>query len=115
MPQSPTLSVTADLPLRRHGAILDDIRPEVVSLPRSGIEEVFNYGLGRQGLIPLWVGEGDLPTPQFICDAAVQALADGETFYTYQAGIPDLRAAIAHYMTSLYERPFAGDPTRFGP
>ena len=94
-------------------SFLDHVRPEVRALPTSGIVEVFDYGRGRQGLIPLWVGEGDLPTPAFICDAAAAALAAGETFYTYQAGIPELRAAIAGYMEAHYDRPFAGG--RFGP
>ena len=116
MPQSPPLSAPVDVGHHAGiGSVLDDIRPEVLSLPRSGIEEVFSYGLGRQGLIPLWVGEGDLPTPDFICDAAVKALAAGETFYTYQGGIPDLRAAIARYMADLYGRPFVDDTTPFGP
>ena len=34
--------------------------------PESGIVAVVNYGRGRHGLIPLWAGEGDLPTPEFI-------------------------------------------------
>ena len=68
----------------------------------SGIVEVFDYGRGRQGLIPLWVGEGDLPTPAFISEAAKASLDRGETFYTAQAGIPDLREAIAAYMTRVY-------------
>ncbi len=94
-------------------SVLDDIRPEARALPASGIVEVFDYGRNRQGLIPLWVGEGDLPTPGFICDAAVASLSAGETFYTYQAGLPDLRAAIATYMEAQYGRPFPGG--RFGP
>ena len=48
----------------------------------SGIVEVFNYGRGREGLIPLWAGEGDLPTPEFIAEATSRSLAAGETFYT---------------------------------
>ena len=68
----------------------------------SGIVEVFNYGRGRQGLIPLWVGEGDLPTPSFISEAAKASLDRGETFYTCQRGVPELRAAIAAYMTRVY-------------
>ena len=63
---------------------------------------MFNYGRGRQGLIPLWVGEGDLPTPAFISEAAKASLDRGETFYTAQRGIPDLREAIAAYMTRVY-------------
>ena len=61
----------------------------------------------RAGLIPLWVGEGDLPTPAFICEAATRALAAGETFYTWQRGIPELREALARYHTTLYGRAFA--------
>jgi aspartate/methionine/tyrosine aminotransferase len=93
--------------------VLEDLRPEALDLPRSGIEEVFNYGRDRQGLIPLWVGEGDRPTPAFICEAASRSMAMGETFYTYQAGVPELREAIADYMTKIYGRPFAGSASDF--
>ena len=78
------------------------IKPAVNAIETSGIAEVFDYGHDRQGLIPLWVGEGDLPTPAFICEAAKASLDRGETFYTYQGGIPDLRAAIARYMSAHY-------------
>ena len=60
-------------------------------------------------MIPLWAGEGDLPTPAFICEAATRALAAGETFYTWQRGIPALREALARYHTTLYGRPFSPD------
>ena len=87
------------------------LRPEALRAPTSGIVDVFNYGRNREGLIPLWVGEGDLPTPGFICDAASRSLAAGETFYTYQRGIPDLRQALARYHERVYGRP--ADPERF--
>jgi aspartate/methionine/tyrosine aminotransferase len=90
---------------------LSGIRPEAAKAPPSGIVEVFSYGRGREGLIPLWVGEGDLPTPAFICEAAAQGLRDGETFYTWQRGLPPLREALARYHERLYGRPF--DPERF--
>ncbi|MFN0262453.1 pyridoxal phosphate-dependent aminotransferase [Tepidamorphus sp. 3E244] len=73
--------------------------------PESGIVEVMNYGFDRQGLIPLWAGEGDIPTPDFICDAASRALAEGQTFYTYQRGIPPLRQALCEYSKWLYGTP----------
>jgi aspartate/methionine/tyrosine aminotransferase len=82
----------------------------------SGIVEVFDYGRDRQGLIPLWVGEGDRPTPTFIIETAKASLDRGETFYTHQAGIPELRRAIADYMTRVYgAAPVGGDfsPERF--
>lgn len=92
-------------------SLLDHVRPQALALPESGIVEVFNYGRGREGLIPLWAGEGDLPTPSFISEAATRSLAAGETFYTWQRGIPELRAGIARYMSRLYG--IAEDPERY--
>jgi len=88
-----------------------NLRPEAHQAPTSGIVDVFSYGRGRPGIIPLWVGEGDLATPSFICDAATRSLKDGETFYTYQRGIPELRQAIAGYHEKVYRKAF--DPERF--
>jgi aspartate/methionine/tyrosine aminotransferase len=79
-----------------------DLNPHLAAIPASGIGEVANYGRGRPGMIPLWIGEGDRPTPAFICEAASRALAEGRTFYTWQRGIPELRAAIAAYTDRLY-------------
>ncbi len=73
------------------------ISPRALSAPESGIVELVNYARGRDGLIPLWVGEGDLPTPDFITTAAATALQAGETFYTWQRGIPGLREALSRY------------------
>ncbi|HMB09675.1 aminotransferase class I/II-fold pyridoxal phosphate-dependent enzyme, partial [Saliniramus sp.] len=80
------------------------IRPEAAAAPESGIVTLMEYGRGREGLIPLWVGEGDLATPAFIMEAATRSLAAGETFYTHQRGLPDLREAISAYMTRHYGR-----------
>ncbi|HEY7382239.1 MAG TPA: pyridoxal phosphate-dependent aminotransferase [Beijerinckiaceae bacterium] len=87
------------------------LRPEADNAPSSGIVEAMTYGRGRPGLIPLWAGEGDMPTPAFICEAATRALAAGETFYTWQRGIPELRQALAAYHERLYGRAF--DVERF--
>jgi aspartate/methionine/tyrosine aminotransferase len=78
------------------------IRANAADAPSSGIVEVFDYGRNKEGLMPLWVGEGDLPTPGFIAEAAAASLKAGETFYTYQGGLPSLRAAIASYITGMY-------------
>ncbi|MGH2340705.1 pyridoxal phosphate-dependent aminotransferase [Segnochrobactraceae bacterium EtOH-i3] len=82
-----------------------------VAPPESGIVAVMNHGRQKDGLIPLWVGEGDLPTPAFICEAASRGLAAGETFYTWQRGVPELRQALADYHTALFHQPFS--PERF--
>jgi aspartate/methionine/tyrosine aminotransferase len=87
--------------------LMSALRPEARNAPHSGIVEVFNHGRNKPGLIPLWVGEGDLPTPSFIVDAAEKSLRAGETFYTYQRGIPELRTALAAYHARVFGRPFS--------
>lgn len=88
-----------------------DLRGEASGAPPSGIVDVVNHGRTKPGLIPLWVGEGDLSTPAFITEAATRSLAAGETFYTYQRGIPDLREALARYDERVYGKP--SSPERF--
>lgn len=78
-------------------SLIESLSPRSLRAPESGIVEVVNYARGREGLIPLWVGEGDLPTPDFIARPAAEALLRGETFYTWQRGIPELRAALSRY------------------
>ncbi|MDZ4738216.1 MAG: pyridoxal phosphate-dependent aminotransferase [Rhodospirillaceae bacterium] len=78
------------------------IRPEMEELPESHIVAVWQLGFEVEDVVGLWVGEGDLPTPKFICDAAAQSLANGETFYTYKRGLPELRQAIATYHEGLH-------------
>ncbi|MGI9483839.1 MAG: pyridoxal phosphate-dependent aminotransferase [Hyphomicrobiales bacterium] len=87
--------------------ILNALRKSVRDEPESGIVNAANYvwKLGREA-IPMWVGEGSEPTPEFICRAAVDALARGETFYTHQRGIPELRNALASYHERHYGKPF---------
>lgn len=70
--------------------------------PESGIVAVVNHGRLKPGLIPLWAGEGDETTPDFIARPASEALLNGETFYTWQRGIPELRQALADYHSRLF-------------
>lgn len=72
-------------------------RAAVAALEASKIREVANEGAGLEGVIPLWFGEPDIVTPDFIREAAIRALAAGETFYAPNLGIPPLREAIARY------------------
>ncbi|MTI18828.1 aminotransferase class I/II-fold pyridoxal phosphate-dependent enzyme [Rhodobacteraceae bacterium RKSG542] len=75
--------------------------------PESGIVELVNIGRERSDLIPLWAGEGQLSTPSFIVEAAAQSMRAGETFYTYQRGLPELRQALAEYHEGLYGKSFS--------
>jgi aspartate aminotransferase len=85
------------------------IRNAVLNLPTSPIGQIAAEGMGDPDVLGLWYGEGDLPTPSFIGEAAAAALAAGHTFYTWKAGLPQLREAIADYLCSLYRRPAAAE------
>jgi aspartate/methionine/tyrosine aminotransferase len=63
--------------------------------------------LERQGknIIHLEIGEPDFDTPQNIKEAAVKALYAGYTHYVPAAGIPELREAIAEYISKTREIP----------
>jgi aspartate aminotransferase len=51
------------------------------------------------GVLRLYFGESNLPTPDYIKNAAARAMRDGFTFYTENAGLPTLRRALAlHYL-----------------
>jgi aspartate/methionine/tyrosine aminotransferase len=80
-------------------SLLNFLRPEAVRAPESGIVAVMSHGRRAGGVLPLWAGEGDLPTPDFIRAAAVDAIVAGETFYTWQRGIPELGEALSRYHT----------------
>jgi aspartate/methionine/tyrosine aminotransferase len=81
-------------------------RGAVRALVASEIREVANAGLGDPDILPFWFGEPDEVTPTYIRDAAVASLAAGETFYTQNFGIPELRDALAAYLSRLH-RPTA--------
>ena len=54
------------------------------------------------GVLRLYFGESNLPTPEYIKQAANRALADGYTFYTENAGLPSLRRALADNYCRLH-------------
>jgi len=83
-------------------------RPAVRALAASKIRELFNAGIGRSDILPFWVGEPDEPTPEFIRRAGMDSIAAGETFYTHNLGIAEIREALAAYLSRLH-RPVSAD------
>lgn len=74
------------------------------ALTASRIRELVNEGLGNPDVLAFWVGEPDLPTPDFIRQAGADSIGRGELFYTHNLGIPKLREALAAYVTRLHRR-----------
>ncbi len=80
-----------------------EARPAVRSLAASRIREVVNSAVGQKDVLAFWVGEPDEPTPEFIRKAGMDSIAAGETFYTYNLGIPSIREALARYVSRLHQ------------
>src|SRR5262245_4713066 len=59
--------------------------------------------MAMDGVLKLYFGESNQPTPGFIKQAAIQALADGYTYYTENAGLPSLRRAIAAHYQEMHD------------
>ena len=78
------------------------IREDIAALQDSPIVDVWRSGAAVADVIGMWVGESDVPTPPFICEAASKAMAEGHTFYAPNRGIPELRQALADYYRRLY-------------
>src|SRR5947207_11666535 len=77
-------------------------RSAVQALVASQIRDVANAAMDDRSVLAFWFGEPDEITPSFIRDEAAASLARGETFYTHNFGIPELRQAIAAYVTRLH-------------
>ena len=74
----------------------------IASVPPSGIRRFFDLASSRKDAISLGVGEPDFKTPYLIRDAAINSLVDGETQYTANRGLPELREEIALYLMGRY-------------
>jgi aspartate aminotransferase len=78
------------------------IRDEISSLELSGITRIALEGFNIPDAVPLWFGESDLETPDFINEATKQALDGGKTKYSYARGHAPLRDALKVYLDNLY-------------
>jgi aspartate/methionine/tyrosine aminotransferase len=65
--------------------------------PDSGIVTAAMHGMSKPDVLAFWSGQGNLPTPEQFCRPAIDSLLAGETFYTWQRGIPELREALVRY------------------
>lgn len=77
-------------------------RAEIEALEQNGITRLALPRIDDDRVIPLWFGEGDTVTPDFIVAATKTALDNGDTFYCHTRGRIELRTAIKRYLDDLY-------------
>ncbi|MEJ0019253.1 MAG: pyridoxal phosphate-dependent aminotransferase [Acetobacteraceae bacterium] len=80
---------------------------DIVSIPGSRIIEIARVAFATPDADFLCFGESDQPSPGAAHAAAIAALHAGATRYPDVRGLPDLRAALAEYLTGLHAKPVA--------
>ncbi len=78
------------------------LRNEVLGVRESPMVQIATVAEDMPGSVKLCYGESDMPTPEFICRAATEAMLAGHTFYTHTAGYLELRQAIAEKIFELH-------------
>ena len=78
------------------------ISPVVAAMPPSGIRKFFDIVAEMKDAISLGVGEPDFTTPWAIREAGIYSLEKGQTHYTANAGLMELREAICEYNERKY-------------
>jgi len=80
----------------------DFVSRRVQSVPPSGIRRYFDISATMHDVISLGIGEPDFVTPQPIVQAGIRSLQHGDTHYTSNSGLAELRQAVADYLERLY-------------
>jgi aminotransferase len=75
---------------------------KVQAVPPSGIRRFFDIAATMDDVISLGIGEPDFATPESIVRAGIDSLRAGETHYTSNSGLRELRAALAAHLARLY-------------
>jgi aminotransferase len=75
----------------------------VAGLKPSGIRKYFDIAATMHDVISLGIGEPDFTTPPPILQAGIRSLQNGDTHYTSNAGIVQLREALSAHLQRLYQ------------
>ncbi|MEX0738556.1 MAG: aminotransferase class I/II-fold pyridoxal phosphate-dependent enzyme [Pseudohongiella sp.] len=71
--------------------------PALMAIPIPGIRKMVNLAAEMDDVIHLSIGQPDLPVPDHIINAAIEAMQRGQTGYTMDAGLPELLESLAIY------------------
>lgn len=85
------------------------LSPVATGLKPSGIRKFFDLLDSMHDVVGLTVGQPDFVTPWHIREAAIESLQAGKTYYTSNAGIPQLREEIAKYLDRRFDLKYSGD------
>ena len=80
----------------------DIINPTVAGIKPSGIRKFFDMAYGMEGVISLGIGEPDFVTPWHVRDAGIYSLEKGNTMYTPNPGLPELRRVLCDYLSRRF-------------
>ena len=83
--------------------------PALLTIPIPGIRKMVNLAANMNDVIHLSIGQPDLPAPDTVVEASVEALRAGQTGYTMDAGLPELLESLAEYYSERYQRPLTPD------
>jgi aspartate/methionine/tyrosine aminotransferase len=78
---------------------------DIIRIPGSRILDIARIAFDTPDVDLLCFGESDQPTPRSVVAAAIAALDAGETRYSDVRGLPELRCALADYLTDLHAKP----------
>lgn len=74
----------------------------VTDLPQSGIRKIFHAALKYKDVVHLEIGDPDFSLPNPLLNSIYQALTEGYTHYTHNAGLYELREAVSQYYLDRY-------------
>ncbi|MDX1663069.1 MAG: aminotransferase class I/II-fold pyridoxal phosphate-dependent enzyme [Candidatus Promineifilaceae bacterium] len=85
----------------------DFISERVARTAPSGIRKFFDIAATMENVISLGIGEPDFVTPEPILEAGIASLRRGETQYTSNSGLMELRVALSRHLERLYQVRYA--------
>jgi len=78
------------------------VSERISEVPPSGIRRFFDIAATMDDVISLGIGEPDFETPDPIVQAGIESLRQGETHYSSNSGLVQLRRAIAEHLDRMY-------------
>jgi len=78
------------------------VAQRITEIPPSGIRKFFDIAETMEDVISLGIGEPDFITPKPILEAGIRSLERGETHYTSNSGILELRQSLSEHLEKLY-------------